>query len=203
MWDIPGLQERLKNDFDLDLPIAEWLDKEPELHEETLRERILAQSIEVYQRKEEVVGAEMMRHFEKGVMLQTLDSLWKSTAAMDYLRQGIHLRGYAQKDPKQEYKRESFSMFAAMLESLKYEVISTLSKVQVRMPEEVEELEQQRRMEAERLAQMQQLSHQDDDSAAAAALAAQTGERKVGRNDPCPCGSGKNTSSAMVACNKS
>lgn len=78
MWDIP-LQERLKNDFDLDLPIAEWLDKEPELHEETLRERILAQSIEVYQRKEEVVGAEMMRHFEKGVMLQTLDSLWKST----------------------------------------------------------------------------------------------------------------------------
>lgn len=168
------LQERLKNDFDLDLPIAEWLDKEPELHEETLRERILAQSIEVYQRKEEVVGAEMMRHFEKGVMLQTLDSLWKEhLAAMDYLRQGIHLRGYAQKDPKQEYKRESFSMFAAMLESLKYEVISTLSKVQVRMPEEVEELEQQRRMEAERLAQMQQLSHQDDDSAAAAALAAQ------------------------------
>ncbi len=82
-------------------------------------------------------------------------------------------------------------MFAAMLESLKYEVISTLSKVRVRMPEEVEELEQQRRMEAERLAQMQQLSHQDDDSAAAAALAAQTGERKVGRNDPCPCGSGK------------
>ncbi|HBE4434755.1 TPA: preprotein translocase subunit SecA, partial [Escherichia coli] len=192
MWDITGLQERLKNDFDLDLPIAEWLDKEPELHEETLRERILAQSIEVYQRKEEVVGAEMMRHFEKGVMLQTLDSLWKEhLAAMDYLRQGIHLRGYAQKDPKQEYKRESFSMFAAMLESLKYEVISTLSKVQVRMPEEVEELEQQRRMEAERLAQMQQLSHQDDDSAAAAALAAQTGERKVGRNDPCPCGSGK------------
>ena len=82
-------------------------------------------------------------------------------------------------------------MFAAMLESLKYEVISTLSKVQVRMPEEVEEREQQRRMEAERLAQRQQLSHQDDDSAAAAALAAQTGERKVGRNDPCPCGSGK------------
>lgn len=192
MWDIPGLQERLKNDFDLEMPIAEWLDKEPELHEETLRERILAQSIEVYQRKEEVVGAEMMRHFEKGVMLQTLDSLWKEhLAAMDYLRQGIHLRGYAQKDPKQEYKRESFAMFAAMLESLKYEVISTLSKVQVRMPEEVEAMEMQRREEAERLAQMQQLSHQDDDTAVAADLAAQTGERKIGRNDPCPCGSGK------------
>ncbi|MFO5602693.1 preprotein translocase subunit SecA, partial [Klebsiella pneumoniae] len=158
MWDIEGLQERLKNDFDLDLPIKEWLDKEPELHEETLRERILQSAVETYQRKEEVVGAEMMRHFEKGVMLQTLDSLWKEhLAAMDYLRQGIHLRGYAQKDPKQEYKRESFSMFAAMLESLKYEVISTLSKVQVRMPEEVEAMEQQRREEAERLAQMQQL----------------------------------------------
>ena len=116
----------------------------------------------------------------------------RAPAAMDYLRQGIHLRGYAQKDPKQEYKRESFSMFASMLESLKYEVISTLSKVQVRMPEEVEAMEQQRREEAERLAQMQQLSHQTDDSEAAAAIAAQTGDRKVGRNDPCPCGSGKN-----------
>ena len=160
--------------------------------EETLRERIYETALDVYKRKEEVVGAEMMRHFEKGVMLQTLDSLWKEhLAAMDYLRQGIHLRGYAQKDPKQEYKRESFSMFASMLESLKYEVISTLSKVQVRMPEEVEAMEQQRREEAERLAQMQQLSHQTDDSEAAAAIAAQTGDRKVGRNDPCPCGSGK------------
>lgn len=126
MWDIEGLQERLKNDFDLELPIKEWLDKEPELHEETLRERIFETALDVYKRKEEVVGAEMMRHFEKGVMLQTLDSLWKEhLAAMDYLRQGIHLRGYAQKDPKQEYKRESFAMFASMLESLKYEVIST------------------------------------------------------------------------------
>ncbi|MEQ4530016.1 MAG: SEC-C metal-binding domain-containing protein, partial [Mixta sp.] len=150
------------------------------------------QAKEVYQRKEEVVGAEMMRSFEKGVMLQTLDSLWKEhLAAMDYLRQGIHLRGYAQKDPKQEYKRESFAMFAAMLESLKYEVISTLSKVQVRMPEEVEAMEAQRREEAERLAQQQQLSHVDDETEAAAALAAESGERKVGRNDPCPCGSGK------------
>ena len=192
MWDIPGLQERLKNDFDLDLPIAEWLDKEPELHEETLRERIMEQAIAVYQQKEEIVGADAMRNFEKGVMLQTLDSLWKEhLAAMDYLRQGIHLRGYAQKDPKQEYKRESFSMFAAMLESLKYEVISTLSKVQVRMPEEMDQMEAQRRQEAERLAQQQQLSHVDDETAAAQSLATQTGERKVGRNDPCPCGSGK------------
>ncbi|MGM3191489.1 preprotein translocase subunit SecA [Dickeya dadantii subsp. dieffenbachiae] len=187
MWDIPGLEQRLKNDFDLELPIAEWLDKEPDLHEETLRERIYAQAVEVYGRKEEVVGSDVMRNFEKGVMLQTLDSLWKEhLAAMDYLRQGIHLRGYAQKDPKQEYKRESFAMFAAMLEGLKYEVISTLSKVQVRMPEEVEALEQQRREEAERLARQQQLSHQDD-----AATGSPYADRKVGRNDPCPCGSGK------------
>ncbi len=192
MWDIEGLQERLKNDFDLDLPIKEWLDKEPELHEETLRERIHQQALELYQRKEEIVGAEAMRHFEKGVMLQTLDSLWKEhLAAMDYLRQGIHLRGYAQKDPKQEYKRESFSMFSAMLESLKYEVISTLSKVQVRLPEEIEAMEEQRREEAERLARMQQLSHIDDDTQAAQSLAAGQGDRKIGRNDPCPCGSGK------------
>ena len=192
MWDVVGLQERLSNDFDLNLPIQEWLDKEPELHEETLRDRIMEQAKEQYQRKEEVVGIEMMRNFEKGVMLQTLDSLWKEhLAAMDYLRQGIHLRGYAQKDPKQEYKRESFAMFAAMLESLKYEVISTLSKVQVRMPEEVEQMEEQRRLEAERLAQQQQLSHVDADTEAAQSLADQTGERKVGRNDLCPCGSGK------------
>ncbi|WP_437610348.1 preprotein translocase subunit SecA [Erwinia sp. V71] len=192
MWDVPGLEERLKTDFDLELPIAEWLDKEPELHEETLRERILTQAKDVYLRKEEVVGTEMMRNFEKGVMLQTLDSLWKEhLAAMDYLRQGIHLRGYAQKDPKQEYKRESFAMFAAMLESLKYEVVSTLSKVQVRLPEEVEAMEEQRRLEAERLQQQQRLSHVDSETEAAVALAAQTGERKVGRNDPCPCGSGK------------
>ncbi|ATM97177.1 preprotein translocase subunit SecA [Yersinia frederiksenii] len=195
MWDVDGLEQRLKNDFDLDMPIAQWLEDEPQLHEETLRERILQQAIEVYQRKEEVVGLEMMRNFEKGVMLQTLDSLWKEhLAAMDYLRQGIHLRGYAQKDPKQEYKRESFAMFAAMLESLKYEVISVLSKVQVRMPEEVEALEVQRREEAERLAKQQQLSHQSDNSALMSqeeVSVAASLERKVGRNDPCPCGSGK------------
>ncbi|KAA8728017.1 MAG: preprotein translocase subunit SecA [Ewingella americana] len=196
MWDVEGLEQRLKNDFELEMPIAEWLDKEPELHEETLRERILENAMESYARKEEVVGVEMMRNFEKGVMLQTLDSLWKEhLAAMDYLRQGIHLRGYAQKDPKQEYKRESFAMFASMLESLKYEVVSVLSKVQVRMPEEVEAMEEQRREEAERLARQQHLSHQDQTSLeieeAERLASGSQGDRKVGRNDPCPCGSGK------------
>lgn len=192
MWDVPGLEQRLKDDFELDMPIAQWLDNEPGLHGETLHERVLGQTLAQYQRKEEIVGSEMMRNFEKGIMLQTLDSLWKEhLAAMDYLRQGIHLRGYAQKDPKQEYKRESFAMFAAMLESLKYEVISTLSKVQVRMPEEVEAMEQQRREEAECLAR-QQLSHQAPaaEPVAGSATSSQEG-RKVGRNDPCPCGSGK------------
>ncbi|MCT0080895.1 preprotein translocase subunit SecA [Proteus mirabilis] len=193
MWDIEGLTTCLQNDFDLNLPIKEWLDKEPELHEETLRERILEKSIEVYKAKEEIVSAEMMRNFEKGVMLQTLDSLWKEhLAAMDYLRQGIHLRGYAQKDPKQEYKRESFAMFANMLESLKYEVISTLSKVQVRLPEEVEELERRRREEAERLAKQQQLSHEVTKESQMSAVDGQVASgKKVGRNEPCPCGSGK------------
>ncbi|BAE73732.1 Protein translocase subunit SecA [Sodalis glossinidius str. 'morsitans'] len=193
MWDVQGLEHRLKDDFDLDMPVAQWLDDEPGLHEEILRERVLEQMLAQYQRKEEIVGSDIMRNFEKGVMLQTLDSLWKEhLAAMDYLRQGIHLRGYAQKDPKQEYKRESFAMFAAMLESLKYEVISMLSKVQVRMPEEVEAMEQQRREEAERLARQQQLSHQApvEELTQGSAAAAQEG-RKVGRNDPCPCGSGK------------
>ena len=193
MWDIEGLTACLQNDFDLNLPIKEWLDKEPELHEETLRERILEKSIEVYKAKEEIVSAEMMRNFEKGVMLQTLDSLWKEhLAGMDYLRQGIHLRGYAQKDPKQEYKRESFAMFANMLESLKYEVISTLSKVQVRLPEEVEELERRRREEAERLAKQQQLSHEVTKESQMSAVDGQVASgKKVGRNEPCPCGSGK------------
>ncbi len=194
MWDIEGLQARLVSDFDLHLPIKEWLDKEPELHEETLRARILEKAIEIYQQKEEVVSAEMMRNFEKGIMLQTLDTLWKEhLAAMDYLRQGIHLRGYAQKDPKQEYKRESFNMFANMLEALKYEVIGTLSKVQVRMPEEVEALEKQRREEAERLAKQQQLSHATESESlmSESEVKIATEGHKIGRNDACPCGSGK------------
>ncbi|MFB6435124.1 MAG: preprotein translocase subunit SecA [Candidatus Malihini olakiniferum] len=191
-WDVEGLELRLKNDFDLELPISDWLNEEHTLYEETLRERILQQAVEVYQRKAEVVGTYVMRNFEKGVMLKTLDSLWKEhLAAMDYLRQGIHLRGYAQKDPKQEYKRESFSMFSNMLESLKYEVISTLSKVQVRVPEAVAALEQQRREEAERLARQQKLSHQSDNQISAVVTAAGQGDRKIGRNDLCPCGSRK------------
>ncbi|MDR5617610.1 preprotein translocase subunit SecA [Arsenophonus sp.] len=194
MWDIDGLQKRLSNDFSLELPVKEWLDKEPELHEETLRERILEKTVAAYKEKETIVGSEMMRNFEKGIMLQTIDTLWKEhLAAMDYLRQGIHLRGYAQRDPKQEYKRESFGMFANMLETLKYEVISTLSKVEVRLPEEVAILDQQRREEAERLMKKQHLSHEIENEALMSKTEAQMAAQghKIGRNEPCPCGSGK------------
>ncbi len=194
MWDIAGLEQRLREDFDLAVPITQWL-AESKLHEEILRERILQHAQDARQRKEEIVGSEIMRTFEKGVMLQTLDSLWKEhLAAMDYLRQGIHLRGYAQKDPRQEYKRESFAMFSAMLESLKYEVIGILNKVQVRMPEEVQILEQQRREEAERLSKQQQLSHQNEIHALIGQEKSRSVarmENKTGRNDICPCGSGK------------
>ncbi|OCG77651.1 preprotein translocase subunit SecA, partial [Gilliamella sp. Nev6-6] len=198
MWDISGLEVALKTDFDLDLPVAKWLDEEQNLHEETLRERILQMAKDRYLEKENIAGADAFRQFEKSVMLQTLDTLWKEhLAAMDYLRQGIHLRGYAQKDPKQEYKRESFNMFASMLESLKYDVIGVLSRVQIRSQEEVDEAERQRLAEMEKLMAKQQANHEsvvsmsgENESQSVAQPIMRT-QAKVGRNDPCPCGSGK------------
>ncbi|MBI0060609.1 preprotein translocase subunit SecA [Gilliamella sp. M0320] len=200
MWDVAGLEAALKNDFDLDLPIAKWLDEEQNLHEENLRERILQLAQDKYLEKETAAGADAFRQFEKSVMLQTLDTLWKEhLSAMDYLRQGIHLRGYAQKDPKQEYKRESFNMFANMLESLKYDVIGILSRVQIRSQEEVDEAERQRQAEIERLMAKQQANHEsvtgidgeNDGQASNSSQPIVRTQAKVGRNDPCPCGSGK------------
>ncbi|MGF1692829.1 preprotein translocase subunit SecA [Photobacterium kagoshimensis] len=200
MWDIQGLEERLKADFDLALPIQEWLDSEEKLYEEALRERIIEQAVAIYQQKEEVVGAPVLRNFEKTVMLQNLDMLWKEhLAAMDHLRQGIHLRGYAQKNPKQEYKRESFELFEEMLESLKSDVIAILSRVRVQQQEDVDRIEEERRKQAEELARRQQFQHQnaenqiadEDTSDEEGAGTFQREERKVGRNEPCPCGSGK------------
>ncbi|WEM42655.1 preprotein translocase subunit SecA [Photobacterium sp. DA100] len=199
MWDIQGLEERLKADFDMELPIQEWLDSEEKLYEEALRERIVDKAVEIYRHKEEVVGAPVLRNFEKTVMLQNLDTLWKEhLAAMDHLRQGIHLRGYAQKNPKQEYKRESFELFEGMLENLKSDVIAILSKVRVQQQEEVERVEAERRRQAEELARRQQFQHQnaenqiaDDSQQSDEAAPYQREERKVGRNEPCPCGSGK------------
>lgn len=195
MWDIAGLQDRLKNDFDLELPLQEWLDNDDKLYEEALRERILEQAVTVYQQKEAAVGESVMRNFEKSVMLQTLDTLWKEhLAAMDHLRQGIHLRGYAQKNPKQEYKRESFELFEGLLDSLKSDVIMILSKVRVQQQEEVERMEEQRRVQAEEAARLAQAQHQSVDGSDDEQDDHQPqvrDERKVGRNEPCPRGSGK------------
>ena len=198
LWDVPGLEKRLEQEYAIKMPVQEWLEKEDDLHEETLRERIVDTWVKAYQAKEEMVGAQVLRQFEKAVMLQTLDGLWKEhLAAMDHLRQGIHLRGYAQKNPKQEYKRESFEMFQQMLESLKHDVISVMSKVQVQAQSDVEEMEERRRQEKAKI----RLDYQH-----AAAEALVVGEEaqelathiptvregaKVGRNDPCPCGSGR------------
>lgn len=190
MWDIAGLEHTLKNDFDLSLPLTDWLDKEPNLHEEKLRERISKRAVECYREKEKIAGAEAFRNFEKSVMLQTLDSLWKDhLAAVDHLRQGIHLRGYAQKDPKQEFKRESFNLFATMLDALKYDVIGVLSRVQIRSEEEVNEAEKRRQAEMVRLAEKQKLSHAEEEGLPSRPVVRQV--NKIGRNEPCHCGSGK------------
>ena len=184
LWDVPALEQRLKQDFALDLPIAKWLEEDNHLHEETLRERIVQYAVNEYKQKEEMVGAPTMRSFEKGIMLQTLDELWKEhLAAMDHLRRGIHLRGYAQKDPKQEYKKESFQMFTEMLDALKLSVITTLSRVQVRTQEEVEDAERQRHEQAQREATSYQTNNENEQVDAP--------QQKIGRNEPCPCGSGK------------
>jgi preprotein translocase subunit SecA len=183
MWSIPQLEEQLKSEHALDLPIAKWLSEDNKLHEETLRERIVEEAVKAYQQKEEMVGADVLRQFEKAVMLQSLDSHWKEhLAAMDHLRQGIHLRGYAQKNPKQEYKRESFELFSEMLENLKHDVITILSKVQIRAESDVEAVEEQHR-KAEDVPM--NFEHQSSASAAADEVP------RVGRNEPCPCGSGK------------
>lgn len=191
-WDTAGLEQALKNDFDLPLPVRTWLDEDPNLHEETLSARILETVLNRYREKEDLAGSQAFRHFEKNVMLQTLDSLWKDhLAAVDHLRQGIHLRGYAQKDPKQEFKRESFNLFAAMLDELKYEVIVLLSRVEIRSQEEVEEAELQRQKEMMRLAEKQQLSHKAEEEKETTARPLIRTDVKIGRNEPCPCGSGK------------
>ncbi|MBL0437623.1 preprotein translocase subunit SecA [Aeromonas caviae] len=197
MWDVPGLEARLKSDFALDLPLQQWLAEDDKLYEEKLRERILDEATKLYAHKEELVGKEVLRNFEKAVMLQTLDGLWKEhLAAMDHLRQGIHLRGYAQKNPKQEYKRESFDLFTQMLETLKRDVVSILSRVQVQ-ERDVEAMEEQQRQQAEAAPRTythataeNQLADEDTGGAEGHTTFVRD-EQKIGRNDPCPCGSGK------------
>jgi preprotein translocase subunit SecA len=202
-WDIPGLEAVLYSDFGTRLPVQQWLDEDEKLYEETLRERILDALLAAYNEKEELAGAEALRSFEKQIVLRVLDDLWKEhLSTMDHLRHGIHLRGYAQKNPKQEYKRESFALFQDLLESIKRDSIRVLSHVQVRREDPAEE-EARLRREAEELAKRMQFQHaevsaldQPEEDAEVegqpdvAAVPVRT-EPKIGRNEPCPCGSGK------------
>jgi preprotein translocase subunit SecA len=195
-WDVPGLEESLTKQFAMQIPVQKWLDEDDRLHEDTLRNKILDTIAEQYTAKESVVGAESIRTFEKQVMLQVIDARWKEhLATMDMLRQGIHLRGYAQKNPKQEYKRESFELFQQLLFAIKEDVIRILSHVQVRSPEEIEAEERQRRAAAQQAMEFQhaqaQAASRTAQSAAAADAKVAKAKPKVGRNEPCTCGSGK------------
>ncbi len=200
-WDIPGLEHQLQRDFGLALPLQRWLDEDDELYEKPLRAKILDILVARYARHEQLLGPERMRQVEKEVMLSTLDTHWKEhLAAMDYLRQGIHLRGYAQKNPKQEYKREAFDMFAHLLLTIDREVIFVLSNLQVlteppaRHIPDATQLNYQGATDAsvesagaaERDRRQHQVSKQRPQTRSAG-----RGERKIGRNEPCPCGSGK------------
>jgi preprotein translocase subunit SecA len=196
-WHVSGLETQLAEEFALTLPVQQWLDADKNLYEETLRDRIQDEVEKVLKGKEELIGSENMRRLERDVMLHILDSHWKDhLAAMDYLRQSVGLRGYAQKNPKQEYKREAFEMFQEMLERIKHEVISFLARIQVNTtapePEPVEET-QYRQYNHPRAASA--YNPEEDDEEIVDAMTPEKPYRldktKVGRNDPCPCGSGK------------
>jgi preprotein translocase subunit SecA len=218
-WDLPGLEQALEGEFGIDVPLARWGEEGELPNEEVIRERVEEAVTRHFEAKEAQTGPEVMRHFEKALMLNVLDQQWKDhLARMDYLRQGIHLRGYAQKQPMQEYKREAFEMFSSLMDGVEHEVIRILARVQVRAEEDVEAVEGQRQTDApvqyrhDPAAPMP--TSQEPQGIPAAAMAqggaapqpgqpgqgAQPGqpaqpfvrdEKKVGRNEPCPCGSGR------------
>ena len=192
-WDIAGLEKVLTNEFTTPVPLQQWLDEDTRLDEETLRARIIESVQASYASRYAHVG-DQMREVERQIMLQVLDNLWKEhLASMDQLRQGIGLRAYAQKNPKQEYKRESFALFEGLLDNIKYETIRYLSHIEVATREDMERLEQQRREEQKGREYQHAAAAGIDDESAAAAPVQQPQRRgpKVGRNDVCPCGSGK------------
>jgi preprotein translocase subunit SecA len=198
-WDIPGLESTLASEYQLTAPVGEWLKAEPELDDTALRERVEKIASEAWRGKEASVGVELMRQFERSLMLQTLDHHWREhLASLDHLRQGIHLRGYAQKNPKQEYKREAFELFSDMLDRIKQDVVRVVLTVQVRSEADVQAVEPEpavSNVQYQHADYEQALAPNGDngDTAVAVAVAppfVRAGE-KVGRNDPCPCGSGK------------
>jgi preprotein translocase subunit SecA len=190
-WEVAPLEKALQSEFNLHLPLQQMLQEHPEWHEETLREKLMQAADEAYQAKEQQASADVLRQFERAIMLQSLDNHWREhLSALDHLRQGIHLRSYAQKNPKQEYKREAFELFANLLNAVKHEVTQVTMQVKVKNEQDVEAVEKPAELENV------QYQHTDFD----AALANDQGENqapmqnegiKVGRNDPCPCGSGK------------
>jgi len=226
-WDLQALADAVQRDFNVRVDPKSWLLAEPELEEQVLRERVVRAVNEAYDAKVARIGAPIMRHVEKDVMLRMLDQHWREhLAAMDYLRQGIHLRGYAQKDYRFEFKREAFELFSAMLDRIKFETSSLMAKIEVRTQEEIEREEEERRQRLMRALQAQHAeaasllaAAEEQQTAVAAGVRASTagtsqsraggraapppapapetagtfvrGERKVGRNEPCPCGSGK------------
>ena len=195
-WDLQGLQATLEGEYGVEMDVVGLVKAHEELDAEAIAQKVIDFMDAHFAQKEAAVGAETMRALEKHVMLTVLDQSWKEhLARMDYLRQGIYLRGYAQKQPKQEYKKEAFELFSEMLENVKREVITMLSRVRVRSEEEVAAMEQLERQQAEARLQMSQFQHQDNGGYSADEEAAEVLDEanapKVGRNDPCPCGSGK------------
>lgn len=202
-WDISGLELQLREDFGIVLAVGDWLKQDMGLHEEQLRQRILDALVEVYHAKEAQMGTVVMRQFEKNIMLQVLDTYWKEhLAAMDHLREGIHLRGYAQQNPKQEYKRESFVLFTKMLDSVKHDVVSMLCTVNVRTEDEVQSIEDERKKELAQEQERMSFIHSTasllpDENTSVVQDTENNGSTytregvKVGRNEPCHCGSGK------------
>ena len=191
-WDVASLEKVLQGEFNLHLPLQKMLEDNPDLHEETLRDTIQGAAEEAYTAKEQMAGTDTMRQFERAVMLQSLDNHWREhLAALDHLRQGIHLRSYAQKNPKQEYKREAFELFANLLDTVKHEVTQVTMQVQVKSAADIEAVEKPTELENV------QYQHTDYDEALANSEEAKDNapfERegvKIGRNDPCPCGSGQ------------
>ena len=204
-WNIAGLESELAAEFGIQLDIRRWLDGKEEVDANDVLDHVLAAADRLFREKEAMIGSEVMRGLEKHVMLSVLDNGWKEhLSSMDYLRQGIYLRGYAQKQPKQEFKREAFELFEGMLGRIKHEIVQLLARVRIRSEDEVEAMEQQQLRQAEARARNMQFQHAEaggfapgereapaERDVAMAQLPAHREGPKVGRNDPCPCGSGR------------
>jgi preprotein translocase subunit SecA len=197
-WDAEGLTQALSEDFRVDAPVKKWIDSDSAIQSEQIKKLITEAFIKIYQEKEQRLGREVLAQFEKSIILQTLDNQWREhLSSMDYLRQGIHLRGYAQKDPKQEYKRESFSLFSSMLDELKYDIIKFHSSLEISTEDDIDELENHRRSESSKNLNM--IHEEKDDPLATGdenedddtVVPFKRREKKVGRNEPCHCGSGR------------